>query len=194
MHEGGPSDGRPSLTAMARTTTTTLLALVLLLAGCGPAPGREETAPSRGVPPDAERMVVEYVVDGDTVVVNGAGGERTVRLLEIDAPESKDRDQPVQCFAVAATRALRRLLPEGSAVRVLADRDPTDRYGRSLLYVWNRRGVLVNERLVRLGFARAVLFEPNDLYIDRMRRAEEWARADRAGLWSACAYFGAPAG
>jgi micrococcal nuclease len=175
-------------------TTTTLLALALLLGGCGAAADRGEPAPSRGVPQEAERVVVEYVVDGDTVVVNGAGGERTVRLLEIDAPESKDRDQPVQCFAVAATRALRRLLPVGSVARVLADRDPIDRYGRSLLYVWNRDGVLVNERLVRRGFARAVLFEPNDLHIDRMRRAEERARADRAGLWGACPYFGAPAG
>jgi micrococcal nuclease len=175
-------------------TSTTMLALALLLGACGAASEREEAAPARGVPAEARRMVVEYVIDGDTVVLAGRDGEVTVRLLEVDAPESKDRDQPVQCFAAAATRALRGLIPEGSAVRVLADRDPTDRYGRTLLYVWNRAGVFVNERLVRRGFARAVLFEPNDLYIDRMRRAEERARADRAGLWSACAYFGAPAG
>ena len=59
--------------------------------------------------------------------------------------------------------------------------------------MWNREGVFVNERLVRRGFARAVLFEPNDLHLDRMRRAEERARHERAGLWGACAYFGAPA-
>lgn len=174
-------------------TTTTLLAIALLLAGCMAAPDPDELTSLRGVPPEAQQMAVEYVVDGDTVVLAGEDGEVTVRLLEVDAPESKHPREPVQCHAVAAARALRRLLPDGSTARVLADRDPTDRYGRSLLYVWNRDGVFVNERLVRRGFARAVLFEPNDLHIARMRRAEERARGSGEGLWGACAYFGAPA-
>jgi micrococcal nuclease len=174
----------------------------LLVAGCQARPGLvadpgSEPTRSRGVPSGAERVRIEYVVDGDTVIVSSTGslvvGEATVRLLEVDAPESKKRDEPVQCFARRAARALARLLPVGSSARVVADRDLIDRYGRTLLYVWNADGVFVNERLVRRGFARAVLFRPNDRYIDRLRVAEDAARRERRGLWGACAYFGAPA-
>ncbi len=50
----------------------------------------------------------------------------------------------------------------------------------------------VNQALVRGGFARAVLYEPNDRYIDLMREAEADARAADTGLWGACAFFGQP--
>ncbi len=40
----------------------------------------------------------------------------------------------------------------------------------------------VNQALVRDGFARAALYEPNDRYIDLMYRAEGSARAADRGL------------
>jgi micrococcal nuclease len=39
---------------------------------------------------------------------------------------------------------------------------------------------------VRQGYARAVLFEPNDEHIGAMRDAEAEARADDRGLWDVC--------
>ena len=74
----------------------------------------------------------------------------------------------------------------GTIVRVLPDRELKDPYGRTLLYLWNEGGDFVNLELVRAGAARAVLFEPNDRYIDRMRRAERDARAAGLGQWGAC--------
>ena len=69
----------------------------------------------------------------------------------------------------------------------------SDPYDRALLYVWNDEGVFVNLELVRSGAARAVLYEPNDRYIDQMRRAEADARDAGRGLWGACDEFGEPA-
>jgi len=47
-------------------------------------------------------------------------------------------------------------------------------------------GDFVNLELIRTGAARAVLFGPNDRYIDQLRRAERNARADRRGQWGVC--------
>jgi micrococcal nuclease len=92
---------------------------------------------------------------------------------------------------VAARLAV--LLPVGSTAWAVPDRELLDRHGRTLLYLWDSRGVFVNLAMVRGGHARAVLFEPNDRHIDRMRAAEREARAERRGLWGACAFFGQPA-
>jgi micrococcal nuclease len=185
-----------------------LLVAVVLMSGCAvstervppvqPAAGPSGTSmPKAPRPPaaprGAQRVEVAWVSDGDTVAVRAVGRGvlargvvEHVRLLEIDTPESKDPDLPVQCFALRATSATERLLPRGSAAWVVPDRELRDRYGRALLYVWNADGVFVNDRLVRRGFARAVLFRPNDRYIDLMRAAEAEARAAGRGLWSAC--------
>jgi micrococcal nuclease len=145
-----------------------------------------------GAPPDAQPARVVRVVDGDTLLLDATGpgplpdGATRVRLLEVDAPESVAPDRPVECWGPEAADALRALAPPGSALAVAADVEPTDRFGRALLYAWTADGVLVNEALVRGGHAEAVLVGRNDRYIDRLRAAERAARDEGAGLWGAC--------
>ncbi len=117
-----------------------------------------------------------------------------MRLLEIDTPESQGPRGPRQCYADEATDELTRLLPEEAEVWFVPDRDLRDRYGRTLLYAWNADGTFVNLAMVRRGFAKAVLFEPNDRHIATMRAAQRGAEEARRGLWGACSSFGAPAG
>src|SRR4051794_29302463 len=154
-----------------------------------------------GVPAEVADGVVVGHVDGDTIKLRPAqvtaylepDRVTTVRLLEIDTPESVKPDTPVECYAQRASAALSRLLPVGAHVWVKPDRDLLDPYGRTLLYLWTARGTFVNLAMVRQGFAKAVLFEPNDEYIGLMRAAERRARAEQRGLWGACRYFGQPA-
>ena len=153
------------------------------------------------MPARATAVTVVRLVDGDTLVVRSrsavpgvlSAGETRVRLLEVDTPESVKEGAPVECFAHEATVALSRLAPPGSTIRVARDRELRDVYGRTLLYAWNADGRFVNLELVRAGAARAVLYEPNDRYIDLMRRAERRARGSGAGLWGRCDHFGQPA-
>ena len=70
-------------------------------------------------------------------------------------------------------------------MRVEADRDPEDRFGRSLLHVW-ADGVNVGEALVREGFATVLQLDPNERYLGQFERAERQARDAGRGLWSAC--------
>ena len=160
-----------------------------LLAGCG-SPAAEPAVPGGlPVPPGAQVASVVRAVDGDTVVLRGESEgplparPTKVRLLEIDAPEVFE--QP-ECFGPEAAKRVGELLRPGARVRVEADRDLTDRYGRMLLYVWTDAGTSVQEALVADGFARTVLFRPNDRYIDELRAVEAAARAADRGLWGAC--------
>lgn len=148
---------------------------------------------SAQVPAGAQPAVVEKVVDGDTiwVAVNQPGGSLArgatykIRILEIDTPETVKPYAQVQCGGTAASEFARRELAVGSTVYLLSDRQDTDRYGRFLRYVWNEKGEFYNEKAVRLGYARAVLYAPNDRYIGRIRAAEAKARASSSGIWGA---------
>lgn len=164
----------------------------------------DQTRGSRpaSVPPGARLARVSDHVDGDTLRLMAErtsaalrGGETTtVRLLEIDTPESVAPGSPIECFAHRSNEALARMLPLGARVWFAADRDLLDPYDRTLLYLWTRDGRFVNLAMVRRGYARAVLYEPNDAYIGLMRRAEEVAQKAERGLWGACRFFGQPLG
>lgn len=119
--------------------------------------------------------VVRQVVDGDTF---HCGDGRKVRLIGIDSPE---REQGP--FGSRAQQALRRMLPTGSQVQLEHDITLTDRYGRLLAYVWVG-ATLVNEAMVRDGWAVLYTVSPNVKYAERFRRAQNEARAGGAGLWA----------
>lgn len=142
-----------------------------------------DPSPATGPPYGAMRARVVRTVDGDTVVLALGGRRWRVRLIGLDAPETWARRD---CFGAEASRALRRIAPPGTVVRVAGDRDPYDRYGRRLLYLWTARGRLVAEQMVRDGYARAMAIPPNTRYAALLRGAEAAARHARAGLWAAC--------
>lgn len=81
---------------------------------------------------------------------------------------------------------LRELLPEGTRVRTVADVQPYDKYGRSLLFLFTDDGALVNLDLIRDGYAEAVVLKPNVLWSDELEAAEDAAQAERLGIWSHC--------
>ncbi|WP_433180173.1 thermonuclease family protein [Actinoallomurus sp. CA-150999] len=134
-------------------------------------------------PPEARTALVVRVVDGDTVLLRIGGRGLRVRLIGVDAPETWARRD---CYGAEAARALRRLVPVGSAVRVIGDREPYDRFGRRLLHLWTSRGRLVSAALVRAGFARALAIPPDTRYAPLLDAAETAARRSGAGLWRAC--------
>jgi micrococcal nuclease len=167
---------------------------VLALAGCGggadPSDGRREARDDirPPVPAGAFTATVERVVDGDTFLARSEGRLRRVRLIGIDAPESVKPDAPVDCFGRESARRLRALLPRGTTVR--AAHEPggdRDRYGRQLWDVWLADGRFLQALLVRDGAARARVYRPQRTYADLLARLGDRARAERAGLWGACA-------
>jgi len=139
--------------------------------------------PAFAAPPpyDERKARVIAVVDGDTINVLISGFyERRVRYIGIDAPEMR-RD----CFASEATAANRQLVL-GKDVALERDVSDTDRFGRLLRYVYLPTGEMVNELLVRGGYAVARNYPPDTKYRARFETAERQARQANAGLWGAC--------
>ena len=121
---------------------------------------------------------VTRVVDGDTFRAACPETVR-VRLLLIDAPE---RDQ--RPFGAGARAELVRLLPRDTPVTLELDVRARDQYGRLLAYAFLRDGRMVNEEMVRSGFAVVLVYPPNVRYVERIRGRAAEARAARRGLWA----------
>jgi micrococcal nuclease len=121
-----------------------------------------------------EGCTIAHVVDGDTF--NCRDG-RNVRLLLVDAPEAGR-------FGGVARRALVAFMPTDTTFGLETDTIPRDEKGRTLAYVFLSDGRLLNEILVREGYAFYKPSRGHTRYADRMRAAEEAARAERRGVWA----------
>ncbi len=158
-------------------------------------PGIEQNGPTGGL----TAAEVTRVVDGDTlkVRINGQQAEQTIRIIGVDTPETKDPNREVMCYGDEATAKTQELVDHaGGNVELEKDTSETDRYGRLLRYVWlpNSDGrTMLNEELVKGGYARTVVYPPDVKYHERFSAEEERAKRQHLGLWGACSFFGAPA-
>lgn len=71
-------------------------------------------------------------------------------------------------------------------MHVLADVQPRDQYGRSLLFIYTGDGTLVNLQMIEAGAAEAVVLQPNVLFADELEAAEDRAQDAGLGIWGAC--------
>jgi micrococcal nuclease len=144
--------------------------LALLVLALVPAPACAQAPPTTRL-----RCEVSRISDGDSFRCRNG---RRVRLTGIDSPELSQ-----QPFGPYSRAALGRWLPLGATVDLELDVAPTDRYGRQLAYVWADT-TLINEAMVRAGWAMLYTVAPNVKYAGRLERAQKQARASGAGLWA----------
>ncbi|MBW6442001.1 thermonuclease family protein [Patescibacteria group bacterium] len=134
---------------------------------------------------DEEFEGVKYkvlsVTDGDTFRIDYEGKSTSVRMIGIDTPEVNHPSKPVQCFGEEASQRTKDLLLDKEVV-LEQDVSKTDRYGRILAYVW-LNGEMINEKLVKEGFAFSTPYPPDVKYQDILDKAEEYARNNSLGLW-----------
>jgi micrococcal nuclease len=129
---------------------------------------------------------VERAVDGDTLIVRLASGERErVRVIGVDTPEDVAPGRPVQCWSRRAAAFTRDAL-EGRSVTLVLGQEREDRYGRTLAYVQRADGFDLEVELLRRGFARTLTIAPNDARATQYRALERSARRSATGLWGAC--------
>ncbi len=125
---------------------------------------------------------VARVVDGDTIELTDG---RKVRYLGMDTPETVNPKKPVQCYGHEAS-AYNTSLVDAKEVKLVADVQDTDQYGRLLRYVYLPDGTFVNLALVQGGYARAYAWPPNIAHAKEFLTAQNAARISGVGLWSAC--------
>lgn len=100
-----------------------------------------------------QRIPAEFVrhVDGDTTVLRIDGKEQKVRFLLIDTPETVKPNTKVQPYGLEASKRTKELLSTASEITFEYDKgDKTDRYGRSLGYIFVD-GTLLQKTLVGEG-------------------------------------------
>ena len=159
------------------------MAALMALSGCNSSPAtRGDDVPSGTADSSTDQATVVRVIDGDTFKASINGEEKTVRLLNVDTPETKDPNTPVECLGPEATKGLEHLLPVGAKVRLELDVEPLDKYGRTLAGVFDSSGKLVNAEIARLGLGVPVLFEPNKKFYSQVVEAFDEARTHRVGL------------
>jgi micrococcal nuclease len=162
-------------------------ALVLVGVGCEGSGSSGNPVTNTGATaglPDGDDETIERVVDGDTLVLTG--GTR-VRLIGVDTPETVHPSEPVECFGREASAFMSDLLPPGTAVRLVYDVERTDRYGRTLAYVYRLDdGLFVNAELLAQGYAQVATYPPNVARVDEYLELQTQARDGLRGLWDAC--------
>lgn len=131
-----------------------------------------------------KEFVVKQVFDGDTILVGnrevGMGGQgekknHKVRLLGIDAYE---HDQPL---GKSANDYLTKLVLNKN-VCIETDVQEKDVYDRTLGYVFQDKK-FINEELLKSGNSLLYNFPPNIKYIDRLKKAQIYARQNMLGIW-----------
>jgi micrococcal nuclease len=129
---------------------------------------------------------VVKVDDGDTVVVDWNGQNRTIRLIGMDTPEVVDPRKPVQCFGAEASAQGHKLL-ENQNIKI--ETDPAvgelDKYGRTLGYVFLPDGSLYNQVMINDGYAHEYTYNKQSYkYQAQFKAAEAEAKTAQKGFWS----------
>ena len=127
---------------------------------------------------------VSKFVDGDTFWVQDArGGELKVRLIGVDTPESRNSGRKTVEYYGKEAAAYVKALVGNKRLRLEYDVSRTDRYKRTLAYVYLEDGTFLNAHLVREGYARVLTVPPNVKFAESFVRLEREARQNKKGLW-----------
>ena len=143
-----------------------------------------------------QKTTVTRIIDGDVIQIIYGGVEKRVRLIGIDAPESRiDREalkeanmsnhdiEAIVEMGAKAKAYVNSLIKRGVFVTIEFDEKQKDRYGRLLCYVYLSNGKMLNEEIVRAGYANVKSIPPNVKYKDRFLVAFKDAQEAKRGLW-----------
>jgi micrococcal nuclease len=148
-----------------------------------------------------KKPIIIKIIDGDTLLIEYKGKKENVRLIGIDTPESRHnrkalRDaqkghENIENIIKAgreATRFVQTLVKPGDEVQLEFDVQIRDKYGRLLAYVYLSDGRMLNEEILKAGYAQLLTYPPNIKYVDRFLKAYREARENNRGLWRIAAY------
>jgi endonuclease YncB( thermonuclease family) len=140
------------------------LGLAVLLGACAP-------VPEAGPLPEPSDLAQVEALDGDSLR-DRSGTD--YRLIGINAPDVGE------CLADEAAARLAELVAGG--VSLVGDVEPTDQFGRKLVYAY--AGDLVNRTLVSEGLAVPIHSDPNSRFTSAFFAAMEEAVENRRGVWN----------
>lgn len=170
---------------LIQRVSTFIVCFAIILPLALPSPSAvafQDPDPPVGLPDTAERMISYGAIDGDSIKAVPYQVAVPFNLIGIFAPTGDD------CYADEALAQLDSLVKQ-QVVYLETDESDRDDLNQRVRYLWidvNGEAVLVNELLVREGFAIADSTPPNTAYEDELKQAQAVAQENGAGLWGAC--------
>lgn len=142
---------------------------------------------------------ITSVTDGDTVTAQAGSKSYKVRLIGVDTPETVHPSKPVSFYGKEASNFTKENLTD-RYVYLEKDVSETDKYYRSLRYVWlnlpenlaypsfeDVRDKMFNGILLREGYATLATFPPDVKYLDYFRKIAKTASLKEIGLYNEAA-------
>jgi micrococcal nuclease len=143
-----------------------------------------------------EKAKVLSIVDGDTVKVIYHNREESIRLIGIDTPETRPNKKAIKdaqrtksdmetitSQGREAKNFVKGLVKPGDLLEMEFDIRTRDKYGRLLAYLYLSSGKMLNEEIVKAGYAQLMTIPPNLKYQERFLMAYREARESHRGLW-----------
>lgn len=151
------------------------------------------------IPADAEAAQVVAVINGDDMLISIGGVRDDVHMYHMNAPETDTNRRTPECGGAEATAYLRSILRTVPNQTVYLEYDQTrrDGHGRRLAYVWFSIGdhvYLINEAMVRAGWAESHLYKPDNRYGKELDAAQRFAAEHVLGIHLVCGGFSRPVG
>jgi endonuclease YncB( thermonuclease family) len=169
----------PAVLGVRRRAVPVLLAMALcacLLVACSSGGSVVPTSPA---PSPVAAFTVVSVTDGDTLRFSPAvDGATSLRLLQIDAPESAQAP-----WGEASRTALLQLAPASSEITIETDQTRVDSFDRVLGHAIRRDGLNLNLAQLRAGHAALYVIWPNISRFADYRAAQIEAQSNRRGIW-----------
>ena len=141
-----------------------------------------------------EKATVTRVIDGDTIEANINGKKETIRLLLVDAPESKHPNKDIEFFAKASSSFAKKRLPIGKEILLEKDISDKDKYGRLLRYIWLKvpqnlsktelENKCFNAMLLKEGYGIIKIIQPDVKYERILKELEREAMNNNRGVWN----------
>lgn len=136
---------------------------------------------------NAKKMEVTLVecVDGDTARFKLNKEEIKVRFIGIDTPESVKANTEVEPYGKEASKYTCNKLKKANEIEIEYEEnsDKQDRYGRTLAYVFVD-DKLLESLILKKGYASVKYTKNNYKYIDELKKAEEYAKEKKLGIYS----------
>jgi len=139
-------------------------------------------------------VTLQYVVDGDTVIVSEGFDEFKVRLIGINTEESVAAEEYYKEnneWGKQASDYTKSLLEEykGNTIYLEYDVQISDDYLRKLAYVWLNEDTddinnMLQVQLLKSGYAEVMKMEPNTKYASEFQIFYEEAVNNHSGLWA----------
>lgn len=177
---------------------TLIIAAALLLSGCSnrdltyvpestSVTFSEEISENSDFLSDLKECEVIRVKDGDTYVLSIDGEETTVRLIGVDTPESVAPDEYSKentSEGRTVSELVKQKICPGDTLYVEYDVSTTDKYGRTLAYLYFENGEMVQEWLLKNGYAQIMTVQPNSKYAEKFAEIQHLAAENNVGLWN----------